>query len=199
MRYIVLVVSLLGRGAMAQGSIASSPSFEALYAAAERPGSVFDGKAARAKGPLDVLSEEKNVLLKPGEFVKGHNEWGHDGLDAIDHCQAGTDHCSPGTVHRTPRWVPDHLEETRGDVTTLRVRDRAGYKDQEGLKYGAIGAGVGLLGFLALLAGPIGWALGACAVAAGAIIGRTAGRASAASTPEIFTEISNKHTVSTPV
>lgn len=81
---------------------------------------------------------------------------------------------------------PGYREEVVADIQTVKVADRKAFTSSR-MKTGAlIGGAIGLLGFFALFAGPIGWAIGAAAVVAGAAIGAGIGYATAKNTPDTF-------------
>jgi hypothetical protein len=82
--------------------------------------------------------------------------------------------------------TPGYRERVERDVDTVRIVDRDKY-NASGRRTGAlIGGGIGLLGFLALFAGPIGALVGVLTVAAGLAIGAGIGHAVANSQPDRF-------------
>jgi hypothetical protein len=190
----VLAVTL-GSAARAQTVVSmDGPAMTQLQTASQGSGpAVFDGSVKRHEGPLDVLSEQE-VLLKrephrvcETEVDLGDGPPGHAGM--IKHCSN----------------VPGESENTYGTRQTVRIADRAGYEreaEAKGNLIGAgIGAGIGALGFLALLAGPLGWAIGFTSLVVGAIVGSIVGagvaESKASRDPDVFERTVNEHTVVT--
>lgn len=157
---------------------------------------VFDGSVLRTEGPLDIVAEEKDALIKT-ETVPAHQECARlpgtmgDGM-------TGTPHYSTGYC-----WTePEHTYETFGDKQTVRVNDRdrlVSEADGHGARNGAmIGGAIGLLGLLGLIGGPWGWALAAGTVIAGALIGAGIGSTiekNKVDTHDIYERVVNERTV----
>lgn len=188
----------LAMSAHAQGAPAPAGAQAQLEAAAGgEAGPVFDGAAPRSEGPLTIVSEEKGVLLRR-KFVPTHRECSNafgeysDGLTGPAHEPRPT--C--GTVQA-------HTVLTFGDKQVVRIDDREEFErqaDSRGARNGAlIGGLIGALGFLAALAGPVGWAVGAGCVIVGALIGAGIGskieKDKARDTPMVFDRSVNAHDV----
>jgi hypothetical protein len=156
--------------------------------AAEAGAPVFDGSAPRRDGPLLIESEQKNLLLKREHLPAGsYCETDADAGDPRPHMMR---HCTP---------LPPRTESTYGDVQKVRIVDRDAYNRKGMLIGGLVGGGIGLLGFLALLAGPIGLGIGiglAC-VAIGAGVGVGIGYEVASRKPDEFNRVVNEKTTTT--
>ncbi len=160
------------------------PALAELEAAAENPSAAataLDGSSSAGPG-LELVGEERGVLLRTR----------HSPARRVPHP-------GPGDVkgnyrNRNNRYVniPAHTERVYGDIQTVRISDRNAYQLSSARKGMLIGAGIGLLGFLALLSGPVGWTVGAVTTIAGAIIGSNIGHNEAAAKPDVFQRAVNK-------
>ena len=172
-----------------------SPSMAQLQLAAQG-GNVYDGSVKRRDGALEILSEQKGVVISR-EQIPAHRECDVDGAEAGDY-----PHARPVRMCFT---APSETDTKVGDIQTVRIYDRSAYvraKEQKGNLIGAgIGAAIGALGFLALLAGPIGWAVGFSSLVVGAMIGSIVGakvaKDKASNDPDVFERVVNEHTVVT--
>lgn len=181
---MTLALLLLASGAFAQNAVPSlqgpQPSaLEQLETAAQSPAKAdasMDGSQARKTSKDGTVVEE----TRRETYVRH--------VPAVRDC----DYSDVGGIegrmrpYRNCVNTPARREQVVRDVETVRIEDREKY-NARGARNGAlIGGAVGLLGFLALFAGPIGLLVGLGAVAVGAGVGAAIGYASAKSTPDRF-------------
>ncbi len=160
------------------------PALAQLEAAAENPGgaaAALDGSSCAGPG-LELVSERRGILLRTRKYPARR-----------------VPHPGPGDVkghyhNHNNRYIntPAHTERIYGDIQTVRISDRSAYQRSSARTGMLIGGGIGLLGFVALLCGPVGWTVGAATTIAGAVIGSNVGYNEAAAKPDVFQRAVNR-------
>jgi hypothetical protein len=188
--FFVVLFAAAAHAAPAPQPAASTASGQLQAAAGTDFAAVADGADVRPDGTR-VVSVEKNKLI------------GTQHLPAHRECEPDADPMTDGRMIRNCRNEPASTETTYADREKIRIVDRDAYVDSQGSKWGDrgawIGAGIGTLGFLALLAGPIGIFVGLGTMVVGAMVGDVTGAAvakhDARNAPKEFTRDVNVRTV----
>ena len=187
---LVLAPASLALSAFGQDAPAPSGALEQLESA-DGEGRLMDGSELRREGPLAIISERKNVVLEgPKHFPAERGCFDTDQYANVLGGSNGPHVCGTFLAHK---------ETVLGDIQTVRIADRDEYKMRKGAKWGLIGGAIGALGFFALFAGPLGWAVGGIATAVGFLIGAGVAGAKAAKDPEVFTRVVNERRIVTDV